>query len=85
MVAETWFEIEAIEMSFFQKRSEIFRSCNSEEGVRTNPEKTQAINDWKVPSTEKELRSYLGICSYYRKFVYMYKVSVRLLHLYMPC
>ena len=41
----------------------------SEEGVRTNPEKTQTINDWKVPSTEKELRSYLGISSYYRKFV----------------
>jgi hypothetical protein len=70
---------------FFKREVKYLGHVISEEGVRTNPEKTQAINDWKVPRTEKELRSYLGICSYYRKFVYMYKVSVRLLHLYMPC
>jgi hypothetical protein len=71
MVAETWFEIEAIEMSFFQKRSEIFRSCNSEEGVRTIPEKTQAINDRKVPSLKPCTRKQIS----YNMSKYLNRIS----------
>ena len=57
------------ECHFFKRERKYLGHVISEEGVRTNPEKTQAINDWKVPCTEKELRSYLGICVHYRKTV----------------
>jgi hypothetical protein len=39
------------------------------EGVRVDPSKTKAINDYPCPRNEKELRSFLGMANYYRKFV----------------
>lgn len=41
----------------------------SEKGVTTDPEKITAVKDWPIPHTKKQLRSFLGFCSYYRKFV----------------
>ncbi len=34
-----------------------------------DPGKFEAVKEWKVPKTVKELRSFLGFCSYYRKFI----------------
>jgi len=41
----------------------------SEEGIATNPEKVSAVRDWVVPESVHEVRSFLGLCSYYRKFI----------------
>ncbi|CAH8515498.1 unnamed protein product [Heterobilharzia americana] len=40
-----------------------------EQGIRPLPEKVQAIQDFPVPASLKALRVFLGMVSYYRRFV----------------
>ena len=41
----------------------------SREGVSTNPSKIDAVAFWPTPKNKRELREFLGLCSYYRKFI----------------
>ena len=41
----------------------------SADGVSTDPEKIEAVQKWTVPRDLTDVRSFLGLCSYYRKFV----------------
>jgi hypothetical protein len=38
-------------------------------GVRMDPEKVKAIQDWQAPMTVKGVRSFLGFANFYRRFV----------------
>lgn len=40
--------------------------------VKTNPDKIRDIKDFEPPRNDKELRRFLGLTNYYRKFVYSY-------------
>ncbi|KAL2885049.1 retrovirus polyprotein [Ceratocystis lukuohia] len=39
------------------------------EGVSMDPEKTEAIREWKPPTTVKGVRGFLGFANYYRDFI----------------
>ena len=41
----------------------------SAEGILVDPRKVEAIVDWKPPTNVTEVRSFLGLAGYYRKFV----------------
>ncbi len=38
-------------------------------GIKPDPNKTKAISTMNAPNTKDRLRSFLGLCSYYRKFI----------------
>jgi hypothetical protein len=42
------------------------------DGVRVDPKKIEAMQDWPHPKTLKSLRRFLGLTGYYRKFVKNY-------------
>ena len=41
----------------------------SKEGIAVDPAKIVSIQDWKVPRNATEVRSFLGLAGYYRKFI----------------
>jgi hypothetical protein len=42
----------------------------SPEGVTTDPEKLEAIKKWPSPTDKHQLRSFLGLFTYYRRFIH---------------
>ncbi|KAL6178768.1 hypothetical protein ACLB2K_050286 [Fragaria x ananassa] len=41
----------------------------SAEGVSVDPQKVKVVSNWKIPTTVTEIRSFLGLTDYYRRFV----------------
>lgn len=39
------------------------------EGIKPNPNKINAVKDFKRPTNQKEVKSFLGLSGYYRKFI----------------
>lgn len=41
----------------------------TENGVKPNPEKTKAVTEFPTPKSPKDIKSFLGLVSYYRRFI----------------
>ena len=54
---------------FFQRRVELLGHYVSGDGVEVDATKTDRIAKAPTPSSKSELRSFLGMCSYYRRFI----------------
>ena len=49
-------------------------------GVGTDPAKVEAVRNWQVPRSVGEVRSFLGLASYYRRFVRDFASTASPLH-----
>ena len=46
------------------------------EGIRVNPSKVAAVRDWPQPRTPRQVRQFLGLANYFRKFLRGYSHMV---------
>lgn len=66
---ETGLKVKMKKCHFLQPEVKFLGHQVSAEGIGTDPDKIGTVKKWPIPSTVKELRSFLGFCSYYRRFI----------------
>ncbi|ROT64726.1 hypothetical protein C7M84_017331 [Penaeus vannamei] len=50
------------------------------DGVKTDPQKVAAVQDWPVPTCVADVKSFVGLCTYYRRFVKQFAQIASPLH-----
>jgi hypothetical protein len=54
---------------FYQKKIQYLGHVISAEGIAVDPEKIRAIMEWPIPKDVVDIRSFMGITGYYRRFI----------------
>ena len=63
------FKLKASKCRLLQTRVKYLGHVLSENGIETDPDKTESVRNWPTPQNVKELRAFLGLAGYYRKFI----------------
>jgi len=77
-IREAGLRINPKKCHFLRKEVRFLGHIISRDGICTDPEKIDAIKNYIKPRCVKGLRSFLGICNYYRKFIegYAHKAGI---------
>lgn len=62
-------KVQVDKCSFLSKETEYLGHILTPNGVKPNPKKIKTIQDLKLPTTQKQIKSFLGVTGYYRKFI----------------
>jgi hypothetical protein len=55
--------------SFYQKQIHYLGHIISKDGITMDPEKIEAIREWSTPKNVTEVRSFMGLAGYYKRFI----------------
>lgn len=62
-------KIQTTKSNFLKTELEFLGHIVTKEGVKPNPNKIEAIMKFSIPKTQKQIKSFLGLVGYYRKFI----------------
>jgi len=68
-IRKSGMKVKPSKCEFHQSEKEYLGFIIGQEGVKTDPVKTQAIWDWMTPKEIKEIQGFLGFCNFYRRFI----------------
>lgn len=66
---ESNFKIQMDKSEFLKHETPYLGHVITREGIKPNPDKIAAIQNFPIPKTTKEIKSFLGLLGYYRKFI----------------
>ena len=66
--------------TLFRREVKFLGHIVSAAGVATDPEKIKAVQEWEEPTSETELRSFLGLAGYYHRYVPSFAQIAKPLH-----
>lgn len=70
LLREHQFKVRLSKCTFAQQQLKYLGHVISAAGVATDPSKISDVQNWPTPTSVKELRSFLGLAGYYRRFVH---------------
>lgn len=66
---ESNFKIQMDKSEFLKLETAYLGHIISKDGIKPNPDKISAIKNYPIPKTPKEIKQFLGLLGYYRKFI----------------
>ena len=72
--------VNAKKSEFFLQEIRYLGHIISKEGIQMDPEKLKVIDEWPIPKNIHEVRSFIGMCSYYRRFISKFAIIAGPLH-----
>jgi len=73
-------KLKAEKCVLFQKSVTFLGHVVSGNGIATDPEKIRAVKEWPLPAFTRELRGFLGLAGYYRRFIADFASMAKPLH-----
>ncbi|CAK1582403.1 unnamed protein product [Parnassius mnemosyne] len=66
---ESNFKVQMDKSEFLKRETAYLGHVITKDGIKPNPDKIRAIKNYPMPRTPKEIKQFLGLVGYYRKFI----------------
>ena len=68
-LAKAGLRLKPSKCQFFKTKITYLGHIFSSKGIETDPKKVEAVKNWTIPKTVRDVRSFLGFTNHYRRFI----------------